>query len=461
MPIDVDFASARVTVMGLGRFGGGVGVVRWLAEQGADVLVTDLADAASLTESIDQIQDLIDAGSVTTRFGEHNVSDFTTCDLVVANPAVPKPWDNRFLRAATAAAVPITTEIRLLVERLPNRDRTIGITGSAGKSTTSAMVAAGLRAVLGADHVHLGGNLGGSLLGEIDRIDSSDFVVLELSSAMLHWLAESNWSARVSVVTNLSPNHVDWHGSADHYASSKRVLCAKQGQGDVAMLPDVLREWAATGARVVRIDALETWSGPKIALPGEHNRLNARVAFAASTALLGESASGIENAMREGIAGFTGLPHRLQLVTGDSDSVRFVNDSKCTTPEATILAVRAFGEDAKRAGRPVVHLIAGGYDKKVDLTPIANLAPSLAGLYCIGATGPNIARSAHGRAHECGTLIEAMERAAARAQPGDIVLLSPGCASWDQFSNFEDRGERFAQLAHEHAGDTIGRASPT
>src|SRR5262245_19810084 len=121
----MDLAGKRVTVMGLGRFGGGIGVTRWLADQGADVLVTDLVASDELDDSVKAIGDLVSAGSVTLRLGGHNVSDFTTCDLVVANPAVPKPWDNRFLRAAEAAGISITTEMSLLLERLPCRDRTV------------------------------------------------------------------------------------------------------------------------------------------------------------------------------------------------------------------------------------------------------------------------------------------------------------------------------------------------
>ncbi|MEO1130329.1 MAG: Mur ligase family protein, partial [Planctomycetota bacterium] len=174
------FDGARVTVMGLGRFGGGLGVTRWLAEQGADVLVTDLALAEQLDDSIASIRDLIDDGSVELRLGGHNISDFTTCDVVIANPAVPKPWENRFLRAAEAAGIPITTEIRLTVERLPNRDHTIGVTGTAGKSTTSAMIAHLLRDQ--GKRVWLGGNIGGSLLANLHVMTGDDFVVLELSS---------------------------------------------------------------------------------------------------------------------------------------------------------------------------------------------------------------------------------------------------------------------------------------
>ena len=154
-----EFDGRRVTVMGLGRFGGGSGVARWLAGQGARVVATDLQTESQLGSSLDELADHIRRGAITLRLGGHEQRDFTDCDLVVVNPAVPAPWANPHLVAARA---PMTTEIRLLVERLERR-RVIGVTGTAGKSTTAAMVhhvlcGAGLTA-------HLGGNIGGTLLG--------------------------------------------------------------------------------------------------------------------------------------------------------------------------------------------------------------------------------------------------------------------------------------------------------
>jgi UDP-N-acetylmuramoylalanine--D-glutamate ligase len=137
--MNTDVQSKRVTVMGLGRFGGGVGVARWLVGQGARVLVTDTEPMVKLADSIAQLDEFIASGRITLRLAEHRESDFTNCDLVVANPAVPTPWNSPYLNAAVAAGVTVTTEIRLLIERI-NRRRTIGITGSAGKSTTTAMI---------------------------------------------------------------------------------------------------------------------------------------------------------------------------------------------------------------------------------------------------------------------------------------------------------------------------------
>jgi UDP-N-acetylmuramoylalanine--D-glutamate ligase len=439
-----DFENKLVTVMGLGRFGGGAGVTRWLCAQGAQVLLTDLEPADKLEESIKGIQDLIDSGSVTLRLGEHNVADFTTCDLVIANPAVPKPWDNRFLRAAQAAEIPITTEIRLLVERLPNRQRTIAITGSAGKSTTSAMIHHILDKT-GRSTV-LGGNIGGSLLGQLTSITQDTFVVLEVSNAMLYWLGEGSagtctWSPHVAVVTNVTNNHTDWHGTFEHYEACKKRLVAHQQDGDVAILGESLSDWPLPRA-VIRTIVPGTSAVEGLAIPGRHNQLNAAMAVAA--ALVADSSltrADAELAVRT----FPGLPHRLQLVA-ERDGIRYYNDSKGTTPESCLLAVAAFGRDAWNR----IHLIAGGYDKKSDLTPVAELAPLLAGLYTIGATGPAIADATsivpHKRVTQCHTLGGAMNAIRARAKPGDIVLLSPACASWDQFTNYEARGQRFCDL---------------
>lgn len=455
-----DLAGKRVTVMGLGRFGGGIGVTRWLCSQGADVLVTDKDAATELAGSVAQIQPLIDSGQVALRLGEHNVSDFTTTDLVVANAAVPRPWENRFLRATTAAGIPITTEISLTIDALRARGvhRTIGITGSAGKSTTTAMIH---HALTTSDVRHppsdifMGGNIGGSLLADLDRITGRSIIILELSSAMLYWLEQTlspKWSPHVAVITNVSPNHIDWHGEFDHYAASKKHLLEHQRSGDAAILGDSLWDWrTATCAHTERINAASFTT--HLLLPGDHNRTNAAGALAACRALVPETDPGT---LARAIAAFAGLAHRLQLVAEtrlparSGDPVRFYNDSKSTTPESALKAIAAL-EGIPGFTRSKLHLIAGGYDKGSDLTPIAQLGAQLAGLYTIGVTGPSIARvarlSAPGdRVFECETLAVAFETALNQMRPGDALLLSPGCASWGQYINFEQRGDEFVRL---------------
>ncbi len=431
----IDPAGQRVTVMGLGRFGGGVGVTRWLVHHGARVLVTDLQPQKDLRKSLAQLSPLIDDGSVHLRLGQHVQTDFTTCDLVVANPAVPVPWNNSFLQAARGASVPITTEIRLLVERL-NRQRVIGVTGTAGKSTTAAMIHHILTGTGAA--AHLGGNIGGSLLHRLDEIQPHDWIILELSSAMLYWLGDdagfdgaAGWSPHVAVLTNLHENHLDWHGSFAHYKQCKHNIFKYQQSGEYALRGDELE--APTDLIPLQI-------------PGAHNQRNAQMAIDAACAAItldpAEAAAGLGD--------FAGLPHRLQLVA-EHEGLRFYNDSKSTTPQATVVAVKSFDELSR------IHLIAGGYDKRLDLSPITGLAPSLGGLYTIGATGRGIADGAARASccEFCQTLDTAVDRAMSKMRTGDILLLSPGCASWDQFENYEQRGEAFSRCVRSHISQTV------
>jgi len=431
----------RVTVMGLGRFGGGLGVTHWLHEGGADVLVTDLADGHDLREPLAQLP-----GGVRTRLGGHEPGDFANAHLVVASPAVPRPWDNPYLRAAHDAGVPVTTEIGIVASLLPDRARVVGVTGSAGKSTTSAMLARALRAV-GATTA-LGGNIGGSLLGSLDTLPADAIVVLELSSFMLHWLGQDRWSPGVAVVTNLEANHLDWHGSFEHYAACKRAITRYQRPGDV--LVSTLWPELTTPIRPTMRDA-----PVPLTIPGGHNRANAALALTAALATL--ERLGMEadaDALFRAIASFPGLPHRLELAARGA-GVRFYNDSKATTPAATARALAALRErhDPER-----LWLIMGGADKGVDPAALAEAARGAGGLCTIGATGPAIARRARGlceRVHEHGTLQAAVRDAAdaiARAG-GGAVLLSPGCASWDQFDNYERRGEAFTHAARRWIAD--------
>lgn len=432
------FEGRRVVVMGLGRFGGGVGVTRWLAERGADVLVTDKEPGERLEDSVAKIKDLVAGGRVQLRLGEHRVNDFTTADLVVVNPAVPKPWDDRFVRSAQAAGIELTTEIGL-VAKLIGRDRVVGVTGSAGKSTTCSMIDHALRAC-GVESV-LGGNIGGSLLEQAGRIGKKTVVVLEVSSAMLYWLGMEGWSPRVAVVTNLEPNHLDWHGNEGHYRESKEQILAHQKQWDAAVLGYGVAGWpVGAGVEKVVVGAGEGVAGCLV--PGAHNAWNARLAVVAAKLAAGRIAgvslkdADVERAVRS----FPGLAHRLRLVH-DAAGVRFYDDSKSTVPKASVLAVDAIEHTL---GVGTVHLICGGYDKKVDLSAISGLGER-AVLYTIGATGESIAAGAKDRSRvvRCGTLDVAVREAVARAKPGQAVVLSPGCASWDQFEHFEARGRAF------------------
>ena len=395
--------------MGLGAFGGGEGVAAWLLEQDANVTITDLRDKSALAGPLDRL----DTDRCRLVLGRHDEADFAHADLIIVNPAVPRPWQNPFLQVAREAGVPLSSEIRLLVERV-DRTRCIGVTGTNGKSTTAAMTSH-LLCTAGID-ARLGGNIGGSLLCELNSINEDTWLVLELSSAQLYWLDQSpSWSPAIAGITNIAANHLDWHGDENHYRHCKEVVHRHQLENE----------------RCIRGETCPNYSG-SLRLPGKHNLLNAAMAVS-----LAQSVDPTIDGST--LSSFRGLPHRL-CPLGDTCPPRFFDDSKSTTPEATLLAVASFPEPAR------IHLIAGGYDKGVSLAPISALGGTLAGLYTIGDTGEMIARDAGDAAESCGTLDRAVHRAIERMSEGDVLLLSPGCASWDQFADFRERGMAFASL---------------
>ena len=430
-----ELVNRRVVVMGLGRFGGGVGVSRFLAEQGARVLVTDVLPEDQLADSIRQLEDV----PVEFRLGEHRKDDFADADIVIVNPAVD-PRNNPYIQAAKDADVQLTTEMSLLLDRV-DRNRVIGITGTAGKSTTTAMVGYVLSNVLGNDRVHVGGNIGKSLLTELDRIKPDDWLVLELSSFMLEWL--SGWSPHIAVATNLADNHLDRHDTLENYARIKQNILRWQTRSDIAILGRDLADWAEhTEAQITIVDTIDP--ALELRIPGDHNRINA------STALAVCDAVGIDRSQATSIVNnYNGLPHRLQCVA-ERNGVMFFNDSKCTTPDAAMLAIDSFPDKS-------VHIILGGYDKHADLRPLARYAAQkCAAIYTIGVTGPAIADEADTvpdgcEVHRCQTLDIAVEKVALAAQDGEAVVLSPACASWDQFQNYESRGRAFGELVLRYA----------
>jgi UDP-N-acetylmuramoylalanine--D-glutamate ligase len=426
-----DVRGKRVTVLGLGHFGGGIAVTRWLAGEGAAVTVVDDAPADRLADSVAQLGDV----PVTFRLGgEATDGDFTSAELVVASPAVPP--NHRSLLAARGAGVAVTTEIVLFVERCPAP--VIGVTGTKGKSTTSTLLG---RMLSTRFTTWVGGNIGRSLLAELPNIRPDDRVVLELSSFMLHYLGEAAWSPRVAVVTMVSRDHLDWHGSVDAYVGAKRHIVAHQTRGDVAVLNrrDPVDWSTATPGMVVHFNTGQERPFA-LRLPGDHNQLNAQAAFAAA------SVAGVTwDAAQAAIADFGGLPHRLEVVA-DVDGVRWVNDSIATIPEAAVAALRSFP-----AGR-VIQIVGGSGKKALDASPLCDaLAADAKGVLCIGETGKALAaevnRRRPGRAESVGDLTTAVRTARSMAATGDVVLMSPGHPSYDQFVNFQRRGEMFTALA--------------
>jgi len=451
----------RVTVMGLGSFGGGAGAVEFLVRQGARVTLTDLRSEEVLAP---QLAALGECQPERLHLGGHREADFTETELLVINPAVPR--DNAFVQLATVAGVPQTSEMNLFWQF--NRSRVIGVTGSNGKSTTTAMTHALLAAT--GNRCWLGGNIGGSLLPRVGEIGGEDWVILELSSFQLDDLDALQASPQIAVVTNFSPNHLDRHGTLDEYRRAKQTILRWQCSDDWAVLNDDdadVRDWPTAGRRVhfglsvpevprdgifdsgssavfrlgdrEQILPLRDW----LTLPGRHNLQNALAATAAAL-LAGASLDAVQSGLRH----YKALPHRLELV-GVHAGRRFYNDSLATTPESVVVALEAF--DA-----PLV-LIAGGYDKGVSLESLVEKAcrKPIKAAALIGQTASALAAAFEKYdpqrtilRQECTTFDEAFAWSVSVAAPGDVVLLSPGCASYDWFRNFADRGEQFARRVH-------------
>jgi UDP-N-acetylmuramoylalanine--D-glutamate ligase len=427
----MQFHGRRVTIMGLGHFGGGLSAARWLARQGAKVTVTDLADEDLLADSLAAL-----AHVPIARFhlGGHPEADFRRTDLVVVNPAV-RP-DDRFLQIARGAGARLTSETELFLETCPAR--IVGVTGSNGKSTTAAMTAAMLRA--DGRTTWLGGNIGGSLLERLDQIGPDDWVVLELSSFQLWHLGRHVRMPEVAVLTNCSPNHLDWHPSYDHYRAAKQRILTEQKPGDLAVLNTGDAEVAAWGCLVRgrQLPLVPEAEIPTLPAPGEHNRANAACA---ATAALGVECGW--EAIRPALASFRALEQRLEMfaVVGGR---RFYNDSASTTPDSTIAGLRALDGP--------VWLLAGGSDKGIDLGPLAaSVVRHAAGAAFYGAVRHILSR----KVADCAsgfpsaavdTMDAALEWCWQRSRPGDSIVLSPACASHDQFQNFQQRGAKFSEL---------------
>ena len=455
----------KITVMGLGTFGGGVAAAQFLAQRGAEVTITDLRTAEQLSDSL---QALANVPIRNYFLGGHPAEAFQDATVIVRNPAVKPSSD--IIAACTARGAVITSEIELFLKH--NAGRIVAVTGSNGKSTTTALIHHLLSSPsLNSDDakVFLGGNIGVSLLPIVDTIHPGHTVVLELSSFQLNALRNSDFRPHVAVITNFSPNHLDWHGSLDHYRSSKQVILKRQQPTDFAVIPDSetptdvdtwpvratrmrfgLRDTGEDGAFIedgalilrshTREDAVRLHVPSQ--LPGNHNLLN--IACAACAAW---TAGANPETFSQKLMSFQPLPHRLQLVA-ESRGIRFYNDSIATTPESAIAALKTFRQ-------PMI-LLAGGASKGSDFGEFVNaIHKYVTAVVLMGDTAETLSEllKTYPVAEPALPQViardfrDAFSQAVALAKPGSIVLLSPGCASYGWFRDFRDRGDQFTALA--------------
>jgi len=448
------FEGKQVAVFGLARTG--LAAARALAAGGARPVVWDEKPAAREAARAEGLE-LVDLTS----------ADWSKFDALMLSPGVPltHPHPHWTVERAKAAGVEILGDIELFARTVNvapdhKRPKVIAVTGTNGKSTTTALIGHICR-VAGRD-TRVGGNIGYGVLG-LDDMHGGSVFVLELSSYQLD--LTSSLRADASVILNISPDHLDRHGGMEGYVAAKRRILLNQGKGDTAVI-GVDDPWGqricteitaanrrtivpisaskamgrgvyalqgllydATGERAVEIaDLLRARS-----LPGRHNWQNAAAAYAAVRAI-GVSP---EDAA-EGLMTFPGLAHRMETV-GVLGRVRFVNDSKATNGDAARQALSSY---------PKVYWIAGGQPKSGGIEPLSDLFPRVEKAYLVGEAAPDFARTLKGKVDftDCGTIHAAVARAyadAAASGQDAVVLLSPACASFDQFTDFEARGEAF------------------
>jgi UDP-N-acetylmuramoylalanine--D-glutamate ligase len=457
------FKNKRVTVFGLGLNMGGVGTVQYLVREGAkEVIVTDIKSREELAPSLKK---LASYKNVTYVLGQHRPEDFTRVDMVIKNPVIP--WTNEYVKLALDHHIPVEMDSSLFFRFC--KAPIIGVTGSKGKTTTATLIAHILEQA-GKQVVRVGISQVG-VLSMLDRVIKDSVVVFELSSWRLSALSPLKKSPHIAVLTNIYPDHLNYYKTMAAYQADKGNIFRFQKPSDI-VIADFDNEEARTmvqdapgailfssvkhgiegdGAWLADETLLVSGEGKEsvllplsdVPLKGEHNISNVLLAALASLA------AGLSvKEVRSGIKSFPGVPHRLEKVAL-KNSVTYYNDTAATIPDAAVAALRSFSE-------PVI-LIAGGSDKRLDFTSLAKeILTRSKGLVLFKGEGTEkllqalqdlLPAEEKGRSFE---VVESMEKAvelATRgAEPGDVVLLSPGAASFGLFQNEFDRGEQFRKV---------------
>jgi UDP-N-acetylmuramoylalanine--D-glutamate ligase len=445
----------EVLVVGMAR--SGMAAVELLAAHGAlKIIVTDQKEAASLKNELNRLSKIPSVKVITGS----NPPELVTKELslIIASPGVPPHLE--IFRRAEALSIPVISEIELAYTFL--KTPVIGVTGTNGKTTTTALITAMINEA-GIKPVEAAGNIGNPLSGLAGKFSAQGFIVAELSSFQLDRIAK--FRPFVAVFLNFAEDHTDYHGSVEAYFQAKTRIFENQQAGDFAILNEADLTVAALKdqcrGEVIWFNRAPVFCGAgleegwitifnpgcepqkvcmqsDLVLPGEHNLENCLAATAAAWAT-GVDPGSIGRVLKT----FKPIEHRLEKVL-TIDGVDYINDSKGTNPGATIKALRAF------PGRPIV-LIAGGKDKSADFSALsAEITGSVKSLILLGETKDKLAAAVKAEGFEkyikVDTLAEAVTAASKRATEGDLVLLSPACASWDMFSDFESRGNIFKEL---------------
>jgi UDP-N-acetylmuramoylalanine--D-glutamate ligase len=426
------FKGKKITLMGLGLLGRGVGDAEFLAAHGAELIVTDLKTEAELAPSIEQLKAF---SNITYHLGGHRLEDFEDRDMVIRAPNTP--LDSPFIAHARERGIPVEMDASLFAKLSPAT--IVGITGTRGKSTVTHLIYEMVKAD-GKD-ASLGGNeRGTATLPLLFQTDAASTVILELDSWQLQGFEDAHISPRVAVWTNFFPDHMNYYkNDMDRYFRDKAAIARSQKPGDVFVTTQEIKEKIEArfgplqGTCVTDPSLPADWN---IALQGEHNRKNAAFATVAA-----QSMGIADDVIKKVLETFSGLPGRLELL-GEKNGIAFYDDANSTTPEATTAALTTFAA----SGRPII-LVAGGSDKLLDFSTLAPLIEkSVKKLILFEGAATEKMKALFSKDFSYTTarsMDEAFAAAVAAAAPHDIILLSPGATSFGIFKNEYDRGDQF------------------
>jgi len=433
------FKGKKITVMGLGLLGRGVGDTRYLAECGAELIVTDLKSEQQLKESVEQLRSF---SNITFVLGEHRLEDFRGRDLILKAAGVP--LDSAYIVEAKNNGIPVRMSADLLMEL--SGVPAIGVTGTRGKSTVTEMVSEILTEA--SLPVALGGNVRGvSNLALLPSVTPETTLVLELDSWQCQGLGEASLSPQVAVFTTFYPDHLNFYkNDLGQYLLDKANIFLFQDPDDTLVVgsqcaPQLIEAFGENIiSNIVIADEKKLPDDWQLKIPGMHNRYNAGLALAAARAY------GIDDEVsRHALESFKGVPGRLELVA-EKEGVKVYNDNNSTTPEATLAALDALG-----TANTV--LIMGGADKELDMNKLLIRLPELKRIILLAGTGTSRVLEFIEGASVFDTLEAAVAEAFASAHPGDTILFSPAFASFGMFTNEYDRGDQFNALVQHGRGD--------
>jgi UDP-N-acetylmuramoylalanine--D-glutamate ligase len=434
MDASAHFRGKRITVMGLGLLGG-VGDIAYLAESGADIIATDLKSEDELRPSLDILKKFPNIRYTLVR---HDLADFRDRALIIKAPSTPP--DSPFIAEARKNNIPVTMWSALFATFAREAGATIlGITGTRGKSTVTAMISTILRTA--GKKVVEGGNVQGtSVLTQLANVTAETIAVLELDSWKLQGFGEAKMSPHIVVFTTLYPDHLNYYkGDLDTYLADKANIFLYQKPGDTIILgkqcaPTIIEKYGdKIESKTLVVDELklpDTWT---LRIPGFHNRYNAALALAAARVL------GISDEIsRRALEEFAGVPGRLELIR-EVNGVKIYNDTTATTPEATLAALAAL-DPAHTV------LIMGGADKNLDMNTLLAKLAEVKRVILLAGTGTSRVLEFIPNASVFDDLGKAVHEAFASAKPGDTILFSPAFASFGMFKNEYDRGDQFVAL---------------